>query len=98
MFQMFVGEIGINFRDYLYRLTFCQILLISRGYHNRHHAGWEQARLIAYNACFCMGSKDPIPLITEWIKFPWEITPSTPISQEDIAELRQLMADFNAQH
>ena len=95
---MFVGEIGINFRDYLYRLTFCQILLISRGYHNRHHAGWEQARLIAYNACFCMGSKDPIPLITEWIKFPWEITPSTPISQEDIAELRQLMADFNAQH
>ena len=98
MFQMFVGEIGINFRDYLYRLTFCQILLISRGYHNRHHAGWEQARLVAYNARFCMGSKDPIPLITEWIKFPWEITPSTPISQEDINELRQLMADFNAQH
>ena len=97
MFQMFVGEIGINFRDYLYRLTFCQILLISRGYHNRHHAGWEQARLVAYNARFCMGSKDPIPLITEWIKFPWEIT-STPISQEDIAELRQLMADFNAPH
>ena len=96
MFQMFVGEIGINWHDYLYRLTYCQILLISRGYHNRHHAGWEQARLVAYNARFCMGSKDPIPLLTEWIKFPGEQTPTTPISQEDIDELQAEMDAINA--
>ena len=51
---------------------------------------------MAYNARFCMGSKDPIPLVTEWIKFPWEQTPTTPISQEDIDELQAEMDAINA--
>jgi hypothetical protein len=43
-----------------------------------------------------MGSKDPIPLVTEWIKFPWEQAPTTPISQEDIDELQAEMDAINA--
>ena len=43
-----------------------------------------------------MGSKDPIPLVTEWIKFKWEQTPTTPISQEDIDELQADMDAINA--
>ena len=65
------------------------------GYHARHHAGWEQARLIAYNAHYCMGSKDPVPLVNEWIKFPWEKEPSPPITDEERDELQAEMDAIN---
>ena len=67
------------------------------GYHARHHAGWEQARLIAYNAHYCMGSKDPVPTITEWIKFPWEQEqePEPPITDEERDELQAEMDAIN---
>ena len=58
------------------------------GYHARHHAGWEQARLIAYHVRYCMGSKDPVPLVNEWIKFPWENEPLPPITDEERDELQ----------
>ena len=65
------------------------------GYHARHHAGWEQARLIAYNAHYCMGSKDPVPLVDEWIKFPWEKEPALPITDEERDELQAEMDAIN---
>ena len=83
-----MGEIGISRHEFYYELRWWEVKAIIRGYNARHHHGWEQARLVAYNARFCMGSKDPIPLVTEWIKFPWEQAPTTPISQEDIDELQ----------
>ena len=65
------------------------------GYHARHHAGWEQARLIAYNAHYCMGSKDPVPIVTEWIKFPWEKESAPPITDEECDELQAEMDAIN---
>lgn len=88
-----MGEIGINWHDYLYRLSFCQILLISRGYRARHHAGWEQARLVAYHARYCMGSKEPPPTVSEWIRFPWEHD-MPDITQEDIDAMREEIKNF----
>ena len=43
-----------------------------------------------------MGSKDPVPTVTEWIKFPWEQKAVTPISQEDIDELQAEIDAINA--
>ena len=43
-----------------------------------------------------MGSKDPVPTVTEWIKFPWEQKAVTPISQEDIDELQAEIAAINS--
>lgn len=43
-----------------------------------------------------MGSKDPVPTVSEWIKFPWEQKAATPISQEDIDELQAEMDAINA--
>jgi hypothetical protein len=40
-----------------------------------------------------MGSKDPLPTVTEWIKFPWEQEPSEPITEDERAEL---VAEMNA--
>ena len=44
-----------------------------------------------------MGSKDPVPTVTEWIKFPWEKTDIAPISDEERDELQAEMAAMNKQ-
>ena len=93
-----MGEIGFPRKEFLHDLKWWEVNSIIRGYNARHHAGWEQARLVAYNARFAMGSKDPIPLVTEWIKFSWEQKSITPLSQDDIDELQAEMAAINARN
>jgi hypothetical protein len=88
-----VGEIGFPRLEFLNDLRWWEIKSIIRGYNARHHHGWEQARLVAYNARFCMGSKDPLPTVTEWIKFPWEKETVIPITEDERAEL---VAEMNA--
>jgi hypothetical protein len=39
-----------------------------------------------------MGSKDPVPTVDKWITFPWEKSPTMPISQEEVRELQNDMA------
>ena len=92
---MLVGEIGISRHEFYYELKWWEVKAIIRGYNARHHHGWEQARLVAYNARFCMGSKNPIPTVTNWLKFPWEMKRlnAKPVSDEDIDDL---LADINA--
>ena len=91
-----MGEIGITPGTFRYGLRWWEIKSIIRGYNARHHHGWEQARLVAYNARFCMGSKDPLPTVTEWLKFPWEQKAVTPVSQEVVDELQAEMDAINA--
>ncbi len=88
-----MGEIGFPRLEFLYELRWWEVKSIIRGYNARHHHGWEQARLVAYNARFCMGSKDPLPTVTEWIKFPWEKETVMPITEDERAEL---VAEMNA--
>ena len=45
-----MGEIGFHRREFLHDLKWWEVKSIIRGYNTRHHAGWEQARLVAYNA------------------------------------------------
>ena len=85
---MLVGEIGIDRREFLYELKLWEIILITRGYFRRYHPGWEQARLIAYNAAHCMGAKNP-PTITQWLKFPWERDHAEEISDDEVNEIRK---------
>ena len=93
---MFVGEIGFPRKEFLYELKWWEIKSIIRGYKARHHHGWEQARLVAYNAHYCMGSKDPVPVVSKWLPFPWEKKAVTPVSQEDIDQLQAEMNAINA--
>lgn len=92
-----MGEIGIDYHVFYNHLRWWEVRSIIRGYNARHHAGWEQARLVAYNAHYCMGSKDPVPNVTDWIPFPWERKAAKPVSQEDIDDLQAEMAAMNAQ-
>ena len=95
LYQLFVGEIGFHRSEFFHDIKWWEIRSIIRGYNARHHHGWEQARLIAYNAHYCMGSKDPVPTVSEWIKFPWEHKTHEPVSQEVIDELQAEMAAIN---
>ncbi len=95
-----MGEIGFPRREFLYDLVWWEVRSIIRGYNARHHHGWEQARLVAYNAHYCMGSKDTPPTVEEWIKFPWEQSKSAGggsaiPTNEEIERLRQLMREEN---
>lgn len=93
--MMLVGEIGIPRKEFLYELTLSEIILITRGYFRRHHPGWEQARLIAYHAAYCMGSKNAPP-ITQWLKFQWEQDHDTLLTDEEAEEIRQELQRANA--
>ena len=50
---------------------------------------------MAYNAHYCMGSKDPVPTVTEWIKFPWEKEQIQPVSDEEIKDLQDQIDAIN---
>jgi hypothetical protein len=99
---MFVGEIGIQRHEYLYILTFADLLLIRRGYFFRYHQQWEMARMIAHQVHYCMGVKqgDTVKTATEWVTFPWERTPDgEPAdipSELEVECLRQIMREENA--
>ena len=98
---MLVGEIGISRHEFYYELKWWEVRSIIRGYNARHHAGWEQARLVAYNAHYCMGAKNTPPVVSEWIKFPWEKDIETSDggnmpSASDIEEMRRMMREENA--
>ena len=95
---MLVGEIGIPRREYLYEMMFVDILLTVRGYFNRHHYGWEQARFVAYHVRYCMGVKkdEVVPVIEKWHPFPWDrdTTPHNLPTPEEEAELQADMQNF----
>lgn len=95
---MLVGEIGISRHEFLYELRFWEIILIIRGYFKRYHAGWEQARLVAYHAAHAMGSKHTPPVITQWLPFDWEkhLHEDDLPSDEEVEEERKKLQAMNA--
>ena len=82
--------------EYLYELKYWEIILIARGYARRHHPGWEQARLIAYNAAHAMGGKHQPPPVTQWLPLPWEKTKSDLPSDDVINDIRRQLQAENA--
>lgn len=97
MFQLFVGEIGIDRHTFYYDLRWWEVKAIIRGYNARHHTSWEQMRWVAYHVNYCMGlpKGETAPKVTEWVKFPWEKEPPAPITN---AERDELLADIDAEN
>lgn len=92
MYQLFVGEIGFRRPEFLHDLKWWEVQSIIRGYNARHHAGWEQTRLVAYCSAFCMGGKD-VPKMEDWIKFFWEKEKPAPppVSEEEQQRLQKML-------
>ena len=86
-----MGEIGIPRQEFLNEIKFWEIRSIIRGYNARHHAGWEQARFVAYHVRYCMGAgkDETVPDVLHWHPFMWERP--EPIPQEDIDDINEEM-------
>ena len=89
-----MGEIGRDRREYLYEMSYCDILLIQRGYRRRNILQYQLQRLQAYGAFHCMsGSKKTpeqgLPLYVDRYKMVNNDAP--PISEEEVAEMLEDM-------
>lgn len=97
-----MGEIGINRREYLYELTYCDIICIERGYYRRHRGMWSAVRWQTYNLmCVSMADmkKAGIHNPTDLLLFPWERKQhnAPDISEEEIAAMQEMMRAMNAE-
>lgn len=90
---MFVGEMGINRKEYLYELVFCDLLLIARGYERRNRHMWSATRWQTYHLMLAfVGSnklaENGIHSAKDLLKFPWEKEKPVKLSAQDMAELQ----------
>ena len=94
-----MGEIGIQRLEYLYDLTFCDLLLIERGYARRHRNLWSATRWQAYNLMMAFVGNDAmkksgIMSPKDLISFPWDFEPVI-MSEEEKQELMDEMRSYN---
>lgn len=94
-----MGEIGIPRREFLYEIRFWEVRRIIRGYRRRDWLKHQLLAECAYATIYAM--RDPkgktvadiFPML-----FDDEDDDEPPITEDEAAELQQLMADINAQH
>ena len=72
-----MGEIGIDRKEYLYDLTYSDLLLIERGYDRRCRQMWSAARWSTFYIMSSFAGSDNmkqngITAPTDLLKFPWD--------------------------
>jgi len=94
-----VGEIGIPRHEFLYDLRFWEVRRIIRGYRRRDWLNHQLMAEIVYAATFSMRDpkgktvSDMFPMLFD----DEEEDDEPPITEEDVADLQQLMASINAE-
>lgn len=95
-----MGEIGIPRREFLYEIRFWEVRRIIRGYRCRDWLKHQLLAECAYATIYAM--RDPKGKTVADI-FPMlfddeDDDNEPPITEEEVDNLQQLMADINAQH
>ena len=95
-----MGEIGISRREFLYDIRFWEVRRIIRGYRRRDTLKHQLLAECAYATIYAM--RDPKGKTVADI-FPMlfddeDEEEEPPITEEEVENLQQLMADINAQH
>lgn len=84
-------EAGLAPGYVLDKMEFYEIDVLLKNLHNRHKAGWEQARMICYVSAQANSTKALEP--TDILKFPWDEAAAQPedtaISTADIKRLKE---------
>ena len=104
----FVGEIGIQRREYLYELQYLDLLQIERGHERRHRHEWSIARWQTYYIMEAFVGSDNMKKAglfnpSSLLPLPWDTSGDSegggnlPDAAE-IARMQQEMRDYNAQH
>jgi hypothetical protein len=87
-YELFVGEIGMLRREYLYDVSFWEMRRILRGYRKRYRDMWSATRWQAFYIMSSMSDlkKAGIYNPTDLIKFPWEkeVTKLTDDEMDDL--------------
>jgi hypothetical protein len=98
---LFIGEIGIPRREFLYDLQFWEARRILKGYQARHRNLWSATRWQTYNIMAAWNGKGlseaGIHGPADLLQFPWDKEPSVPLSDEELDELKAEMAAMNEQ-
>ena len=94
---MFVGEIGYDRHEFLYDLKQWEIMLIIRGYRRRQRIFCDMVRWQTYITLMPQADlpKNGIMSATDLIKFPWDEDTGDIISEEDVEDLTNLIAEAN---
>lgn len=97
---MFVGEIGIPRREFLYDITFWQARRIIRGYRKRDRLKHQLIAECVFASIYAM--RDPkgktvADMFPQIFEDDDDYEDEPPITDDEIAELQALMADINAQ-
>ena len=95
-----MGEIGRDRREYLYDMSYCDILLIIRGYRRRNVLQYQFQRLQAFHSLFSMReNKEGRTPDQLWpCYFDRYISDKTaPITQQEAEDLQELMRQINSQ-
>ena len=97
-----MGEIGYNRHEYLYDLTYCDILCIERGYYRRNREMWSAHRWQAFQIMRAQVGDDNLKKSgihnpTDLLQFPWEKekVEVQQVSEDDVRELRAVMDAMN---
>jgi hypothetical protein len=99
---LFIGEIGIPRREFLYDLQFWEARRILKGYQARHRNLWSATRWQTYNIMAAWNGKGlseaGIHGPADLLQFPWDKDPCPPLSEEDRTELQSLMSAENTRN
>ena len=96
-----MGEIGRDRHEYLYEMTYCDILLIQRGYRRRNILQYQLQRLQAYGAFHCMAGsngKEPDDWLPMYIdRYIYDDDNGGLPSKEEVAAIVAEIDAINAQ-
>lgn len=96
-----MGEIGIPRKEFLYELSYAEIILIARGYDARSRNLWSSSRWQTYYIMSAFVGSDGMKKAginspKDLMEFPWE--KDTPdYDDDDIASLQAHIAAVNAE-
>lgn len=95
-----MGEIGRDRREFLFSMTYCEILLIVRGYRRRNILSYQLQRLMAYGSFHCMSGDQQHLGPDGWLPLyfdKYKGMDAPPISEKEVQEQLALLDAINAQ-
>ena len=97
MYQLFVGEIGYDRKEFLFELKQWEIILIIRGYRRRQRTFCDMVRWQTYINLMPQTNlkENGIMSPSDLIKFPWDDDTEEIISDEEAEDLANLIVEAN---
>lgn len=97
IYQLLVGEIGIERRTFLYDIQFWEVRRIIKGYRRRDWLKLQMMAECTYAAMYAMRDPKgmtPQKMFPDLFKPEDDDTPAPDITEEEVAELQEMMQNY----